>query len=68
MSNGPIDFRLLERVLKRQANRDNRKLPKLSHALSNIDESMMWVVRDVDNNEIARVDSEKVEWIDNDML
>ncbi len=62
MSNGPIHFRLLERVLKRQASRDNRKLPKLSHPLSNVNESMVWVVRDVDNNEIARVDGERVEW------
>ncbi len=62
MSNGPIKFKLLERVLKREANRVNRKLPKLSHALSNVDESMMWVVRDVDNNEVARVDGERVEW------
>ncbi len=62
MSNGPIKFQLLERVLKRQASRDNKTLPKLSIALSKINDSMVWQVRSVDNELIARVDGERVEW------
>ncbi len=62
MSNGPIKFQLLERVLKRQANRDNKTLPELSIALSKINDNMVWEVRSVDDELIATVDGERVEW------
>ncbi len=59
-----LPFTLVQSLLQRVANRDNRDLPDLSLALSELDYMMVWHVKDKNNNIVAHVNGDTVRWSD----